>query len=100
MEEINKAFASLISERAIHKKLGITSDLVRKYRQFLKKGKTISTDLKLNLLKTSGWRPEATKYTRQDLVSLLNFYKRTSQAARDHGPEYVIDKWEISKNKK
>ena len=96
---INKEFAKLINQRGIHNKLGITSDQVRNYRRYLKEGINVSTDLKVELLRKSGWRPEATKFTQLDLVALLKYNGRVSQSARDKGPEYVVEKWLLSRNK-
>jgi hypothetical protein len=94
---IDKAFSELIHQREIHTQLGISSGNVRNIRYKLAKGLTVSTDTKLKLLQLSGWRQDEEKYNRADLVSLLNFYAKTSQAARDQGPEYVIEKWEGSR---
>jgi hypothetical protein len=91
---IDKEFEKLIRERGIHNKLNVSSGLIRTYRYNLAKGIAISTDQKLDLLKKSGWKDNEEVFKRNDLVSLLNFWKRTSQSARDKGPEYVIEKWE------
>jgi hypothetical protein len=96
MKNIEKAFADLIHTRGIHTTLHISSGQVRTLRFNLKNNINISTDAKLKMLQKSGWRQDDKMYNRADLVSLLNFYKKTSQAARDHGPEYVIEKWEKS----
>lgn len=97
ISSVDKAFKEMISERGIHAKLGITSGLVRTYRYNLNNGISISTDTKLALLKKSGWSPDNTKYNDTDLVALLKFNNRTSQDARDHGPEYVVEKWKLSR---
>lgn len=94
---INDQFKKLIEKRGIYKSLGQTEVSIRQLRHRLRQGKTISLDLKLALLHKSGWRPENKPYSRKDLVKLLTFYKRTSQAARDEGPEYIIEKWERSR---
>ena len=97
MNNIDKAFTELINKREIHLKLDVTSDVVRRLRYQVKNNINISTDTKLKHLQKSGWRQTDKIYNRADLVGLLNFYKKTSQAARDHGPEYVIEKWEAKK---
>jgi hypothetical protein len=94
---IDKAFADLIFRRGVHQKLRIKSNYIRQLRRRLKFGAPISTDLKLRLLQKSGWIQDQAQYTLQDLVSLLKFYQRTSQAARDMGEEYVIEKWKLNK---
>ncbi len=90
---IDKAFKDMIAIRGIHNKLKIPDNRVQQYRSALKNGKTISTDLKIHLLQKTGWQQDDKTYNRKELVSLLNFWKRTSQAARDMGPEYVFEKW-------
>jgi len=87
----------MIAKRGIHKELGVTSSDITTMRYRLKHGETISTEKKLQLLQKTGWTQSEKKYDRKDLVSLLKFYSSTSQAARDEGPEYVIEKWEASK---
>lgn len=96
-EAINTAFEEMIGRKKIHEELDIPANRVYQYRNQLKKGPEISLDKKLELLRKSGWREDEVKYGHNDLISLLNFYKRTSQAARDQGPEYVIEKWRARK---
>lgn len=94
---IEKEFEKLLAKRGIYKMLGITSGDVRNYRYKLANGEPIKLETKLKLLQKSGWRQDDVKYTTQDLVSLINFYNKTSQAARNMGAEYVIEKWAASK---
>jgi hypothetical protein len=97
---IDQAFEKMINERGIFKKLGVSSGVVRTYRYSLKNDIPISTDTKLKLLQKTGWTQDDRVYNRADLVALLNFYKNTSMAARDEGPEYVIGKWEFFRDSK
>jgi len=96
-DAIDKAFATLISERGVHKKLGNTSNDVKQLRYKMKNGIYISTDLKLRLLQKSGWTQDEASFTRADLVGLLKFYDKSSQRTKDHGYAYVIEKWEVAK---
>jgi hypothetical protein len=57
----------------------------------------ISMDLKIRLLQKSGWLQDDRIYNRKDLVSLARTILKSSQAARDHGAEYLVDKWMIAK---
>lgn len=98
-KQIDASFQEMINKRGVHEKLGISSQQVRNYRQYLKDGRGVSTDLKLQLLQKYGIFAQEESFTRKELISLLNFYSRTSQAARDNGPEYVIEKWKQTKNK-
>jgi len=90
---IHTAFETLIAERAVHTKLGISSDAVRSLRAKLKDGRGITTDRKLELLQKSGWRQDDHQYNRQDLVSLAKFILKSSAAAKEHGAQYLVDKW-------
>jgi len=94
---VEKAFSEMINERGVHRKLRVEDNYVQQLRYKLKNGIGVSMDTKLKLLQKSGWRQDDKTYNRKDLVSLLNFYKRTSQAAKDQGPEYVIEKWEAKR---
>lgn len=96
-DQINEAFEKLIAERNVYKKLGVTSNDVRTMRYNVKNNISVSMDKKLDWLKKAGLLNQEKTYARQDLVSLLNFNKKTSQAARDEGPFYIIEKWERSK---
>lgn len=97
-DAIHRAFVDLISRRGVHARLGITSADVRNYRYKVKKGLPIRTETKLRLLQRTGYTQSDKEFSRRDLVSLLRFYRTTSQAARDMGEEYVIEKWELTKN--
>ncbi|RYD84403.1 MAG: hypothetical protein EOP84_05590 [Verrucomicrobiaceae bacterium] len=99
-EVIDREFAKLVAQRGIHHKLvGVTSEQIRQHRSKLKKGIPISTDLKLELLRKSGWKEDAAQFTRGDLVAFAKFYARTSAAAREQGAEYVVEKWLIAAGK-
>jgi len=95
IDVIDKEFKKLISQRNVGPKLGETNNYIKQLRYKDKNGIGIGMETKIRLLQKSGWKQEDGTFTRKDLVSLLNFYKRTSQAARDMGPEYVIDKWQL-----
>lgn len=96
-DQINAAFEKLIAERNVYKKLGISSGDARTMRYNIKNKIPISTGRKIELLKKAGLLDQGKAYIREDLVSLLNFNKKTSQAARDEGIFYIIEKWERSK---
>jgi hypothetical protein len=91
---LDTAFAALIKKRGVHNALGVEDNYVQQLRYKLKNGLAIRTDTKLRLLQKSGWRQDDRIYNRKDLIGFINFYNRTSQAARELGPEYVIQKWE------
>ena len=92
IDKINKDFADLINERAIHKKLGIGSNHVRAYRQNLKNGQPISLDLKLKLLQKAERlnREEGKEYTRRDLVNLIKWYNTQGMTFE---PDYAVHKF-------
>lgn len=93
-DAIDKAFTALLKEKSVYKKLGETDNYIKQLRYKLKNGIGVSMELKLRLLQKSGWRQPDETFSRADLVSLLKFNNRASQATRDLGPEYVIEKWE------
>lgn len=93
IEILEKAFSELINIRGIHHKLQVKNNYVHQLRFKLKKGIHVSLDVKLRLLQKSGWRQDDKIYNRKDLVSIINFWKRSGKAARAMGTEYVIDKW-------
>jgi hypothetical protein len=90
---IDKAFAELISRRAVHQVLGINSDQVRTMRYKLNNGISISTDIKLRWLQKSGWRQTDRTFSRSEVVAILKLYKKSSQAAKDLGFEYIIENY-------
>lgn len=94
---LEKAFATMITKRSVHVDIGIDSNYVQQLRYKLRRGINIRMDTKLRLLQRGGWRQDDKIYSRKDLVNLLNFWKTTSQAARELGPEYVIDKWKAGR---
>jgi hypothetical protein len=96
-QEIDKAFEKMINERGVHRRLGISSANVRGMRNKISNGIAVSTGTKLKLLQKAGIRQEDRTFTRKDLVFILKFYINTSAAARDLGPEYVVDKYLFSR---
>ncbi len=91
---IDKAFREMIGKRCIHTALGTSSGAVRLLRFYLKKGQRISLDKQLQLLKKPGWTESPDGYTRADMMAFAKYYHRSSQAAKEHGPEYLLEKWE------
>lgn len=51
----DELFFEVIHQRAIHKKIEMTSDAVRAIRSRIKKGETVSEDLKSNVLSKAGY---------------------------------------------
>ncbi|MGN6476311.1 MAG: hypothetical protein ACTHKV_03725 [Flavipsychrobacter sp.] len=98
LKAVDDAFVKMINTKGIDEKLGIDRNYLYQLRSRIKNGESLTLDKKLEMLKKSGWKEDDATYTRADLVSLLKFNARTSQAARDQGPEYVIEKWEKSKS--
>jgi hypothetical protein len=97
---IDKAFAEMIAERGIHKKLGIESNYVTQLRYKLKHPEAtngISLDTKLELLRKSGWKESSAKFSREELVDAVRFTLRQGEKAKEWGPEYIVEKWEAKK---
>jgi hypothetical protein len=94
---IDKAFYEMIHQKGIEEKLGVERNYVYQLRNKLKNDIGISMDTKLELLKKSGWKEDAARYTDQDLVKLVNFTLATSAKAKEFGAEYIVEKWRGSK---
>lgn len=92
-DAVNAAFAKLISEKGVHDKLGISNSMVTSLRYNLKNGIPISTDKKMQLLQKSGWRQDDICYTTNDLVNVVKFALRQGAAAKEHGAEYLVEKF-------
>lgn len=93
--DIDKAFSDLINTRAIHKVLDTGSSNIRAYRQLLKNGQPISLDLKMKLLKKAGHElADEQKFTRQDLVDLVDFVNKEGVV---HEPDYAVHKFLLFK---
>jgi hypothetical protein len=103
---IDKAFEEMISQKGIEVKLDVDRNYVYQLRRRVKdeqdpaiaSDRSIKLETKIDLLRKSGWREDDAKYTRSDLVSLVNFTLKTSQKARDFGAPYIVDKWELKKS--
>ncbi len=50
-----QAFSKVINQRAVHNKLGITSEKVRYYRWILKQGKRVKQSIVESILHTAGY---------------------------------------------
>lgn len=94
---IDKAFADMIVKKGIEDKLGIDRLYVYQLRRRVRTGGSVSMAKKVELLRKAGYNLEERIYTRKDLVSLAKFVLRTSQAAREQGPEYLVEKWKASR---
>lgn len=90
---IDTAFKEVINRRGIHKTAGRSLNSVLQLRWRFKHTKNVSYSTKIFYLQKAGVHMEKYLYTEKDLVSLLNFYNRTSQSARNLGNEYVVEKW-------
>jgi hypothetical protein len=90
---IDKAFVSLISKRAVHNELGITSGYARRLRYKLANGIYIYLDTKIKLLKKSGWKESDFRFTEKDLVDVVRFTLRQGTASKEHGSEYIVEKF-------
>lgn len=96
-QQINQAFAKMIATYRCHVKLGITANHVRLLRYQVKRGITISLDKKHRLLKRWGWKPDAAKYTDQDIIDIIKFTIKTGTQAKQLGAGYILEKWTRAK---
>jgi hypothetical protein len=93
IDNIDEAFAQLLSKKAVHKEMKVTANYVAQLRLRLRNDIPISTELKLKLLQKSGWRQSDHSYTRKDLLAAIKFTLKASAAAKAHGPEYLVEKF-------
>lgn len=97
LEAIDKAFGEMITKRGLYKKLGISQESASQYRKRFREGLPIKTETKILLLQRSGWVPEQSSFTRNDMIAFVKFYNRASENARSMGIEYVLEKWLLRK---
>ena len=96
-DAIEKAFAEMISKKGIDKEIGISYSYLTTLRHKLKHGIAISLEKKIELLQKSGWQQNEASYTRKDLVEAIRFALKQGKAAKEHGPEYILEKFLSSK---
>jgi len=89
---IDNAFHEVIHRRGIHKTAGRSLNSVLQLR-WRHRHTHVSYNTKIFYLQKAGVQMDKFLYTENDMVSLLTFYNRTSQAARNLGNEYVVEKW-------
>lgn len=90
---INRLFEKAMAEPAVHRKLGITAKAARMMRYNYKKHGRVRIERRIWVLQQLGINLNAYEYTKTDLINLLKFYNRSSQAAKDLGVEYVVEKF-------
>lgn len=95
-EIIHQAFCEMIHRHRIHRCLGLTAGHVKVLRHNIRAGRAISVDKKLKLLEKSGWQPGLKQWDDQDLLDLIKLCTRQTDAARDFGPAYILEKFKNS----
>ena len=90
---IEKAFNEVIKKRGIHAIAGRSLNSVLQLRYRHKHYGNVSINTKVFFLQKAKWPMEQYMYTQKDLVSLINFYNKSSPAAKNLGTEYIIEKW-------
>lgn len=93
IEIIDAAFIKAIGERGSHRRMGISVNYAAQLRYKLRRGLTVSTDLKLKLLQRTGWITPDTRYTYKDLVEVARVATGAGRAGKDLGPEYLVEKF-------
>jgi hypothetical protein len=96
-EEIDKKFNELLAKRGVHNELGIKSSYVTTLRYKLANDIGVSLETKIALLQKSGWNQGDNNFTRKDLVNAVKFALRQSAAAKEHGAEYIVEKYLLKK---
>lgn len=91
-QAIDKAFEELIFGKNAAARIGRPRRYVRLVRYYYRRNR-ITYDLKITLLRKSGWQPDDIQYGSKDMISVLKFAFQRSQVARELGPEYILDEW-------
>jgi hypothetical protein len=91
--EIDKKFSELIAKRGVHNLLGIKSSYVTTLRYKMANDIGVSLETKISLLQKSGWRQGDNNFTRMDLINAVKFALRQGAAAKEHGAEYIVEKY-------
>lgn len=103
IEKVNTEFVRLLNtdKTGRRKRRGIGMDYrsAASLRYKLRNNIFISLELKLKWLQKAGiFVQSPNAYSREDLVSLLNYYTtRATESSKEIGVEYVVDKWLTSK---
>jgi hypothetical protein len=98
IEKVHETFSEMINIPGIYRRLKITKNNVAQYRWKLKRGVHITIDKKLLLLQRAGYHLDSFKYTDRDLAEAIRFTIRASNATKNMGPEYLLEKWKASKS--
>lgn len=96
IEVIDQAFCQMISRSGIHRILGLHRTHVKTLRRQMRLGQGVSLEKKLKLLKATGWDPGSHQWTDQDMMDLVRFCIKQSEAAKAFGPAYILEKWKDS----
>lgn len=97
-EGIDYDFAILLSQRGVHRRLGVKNNNFRQMRFRFRHGIPISTDYKIMLLQRSGWRHDDKQFTRQDMVAAVTLALNSNSHARQLGAEYIVEKYLAKRN--
>lgn len=93
-QKIDDLFLKALKRHGAAKELGISVTYKSSLLYKQKNGQRISLDVKVKILKRAGLLPDGVFFSRADVISIINFTIRTSQAARDFGAAYVLEKWQ------
>jgi len=96
--KINQLFEQAIAEKAVYRKLGISARAVASMRYNYKKHGRVRIERRVWVLQKLGIDINAYQFNKTDLVNLLKFYNRSSQAAKDLGVEYIAEKFIEGRN--
>lgn len=93
LKQIDEAFAEVVRRPGIYHQLKVKKNNVAQYRWKLKRGIHITLDKKVSILQRAGFNMQVFEFTDKDMVDLIRFVFRTSEAAREMGAEYLFEKW-------
>lgn len=105
LQEINNQFEKLLEKGvegiALRKKIGMSATQAATYRHDITNDSPISLEKKIRWLQKAGYKIAGDNgYSHNDLVGAVKEALRSSEAAKRHGAEYIVEKYLTKKNAK
>jgi hypothetical protein len=90
---VDKEFRRVIMISGAYRQLKISHQHQKLLRNHLRRGINISMDKKIMLLQRYGWQNDQYIYTQKNVVDIIAFVLKSSEAAKLHGPQYLLEKY-------
>lgn len=96
MSNLYEKFVELMSTKEGIAKMKMPPKSVWQFKKSIKNGVSIKHSTLVKYVGNAGFHFDSSIYTRKDLVSLANFAIKLNKFGKSLGPEYVVEKWELS----